>query len=58
MPFNLVPSPKSILGLAMAIKSLLLQYVVGHRMEKTATQLNQVQHGEIHTECTFPQLEQ
>ncbi|XP_045895202.1 short transient receptor potential channel 6a isoform X1 [Micropterus dolomieu] len=42
VPFNLVPSPKSILGLAMAIKSLLLQYVVGHSMEKTATQLNQL----------------
>lgn len=42
VPFNLVPSPKSILGLTMAIKSLLVQYVTGHNEEKTGTQLNQV----------------
>uniref|UniRef100_A0A8C4EV29 Transient receptor potential cation channel, subfamily C, member 6a n=1 Tax=Dicentrarchus labrax TaxID=13489 RepID=A0A8C4EV29_DICLA len=44
VPFNLVPSPKSMLGLATAIKSLLLQHVAGHREEKTETQLNQVPH--------------
>ncbi|XP_044079292.1 short transient receptor potential channel 6a isoform X3 [Siniperca chuatsi] len=42
VPFNLVPSPKSMLGLATAIKSLLLQYVAGHSEEKTETQLNQL----------------
>ncbi|XP_029303996.1 short transient receptor potential channel 6a isoform X2 [Cottoperca gobio] len=45
VPFNLVPSPKSMLGLATAIKSLLLpllQYVTGHSEEKTETQLNQL----------------
>lgn len=44
VPFNLVPSPKSMLGLAQAIKSLLLQNVTGQTEEKTETQLNQVQH--------------
>ncbi|XP_035522611.1 short transient receptor potential channel 6a isoform X2 [Morone saxatilis] len=42
VPFNLVPSPKSMLGLATAIKSLLLRHVAGHREEKTETQLNQL----------------
>ncbi|XP_070838820.1 short transient receptor potential channel 6a [Chaetodon trifascialis] len=45
VPFNLVPSPKSVLGLAMAIKSLLLQYVAGHSEEKAGTQLNQLGEG-------------
>lgn len=39
VPFNLVPSPKSMLGLATAIKSLLL-HVTGHNEEKT--ELNQL----------------
>uniref|UniRef100_A0A665UGC1 Transient receptor potential cation channel subfamily C member 6 n=1 Tax=Echeneis naucrates TaxID=173247 RepID=A0A665UGC1_ECHNA len=43
VPFNLVPSPKSLLGLATGIKSLLLQ-VAGHSEEKMETQLNQVTH--------------
>uniref|UniRef100_A0A667Y5P5 Transient receptor potential cation channel, subfamily C, member 6a n=1 Tax=Myripristis murdjan TaxID=586833 RepID=A0A667Y5P5_9TELE len=30
VPFNLVPSPKSMLGLATGIKSLLLQHLAGH----------------------------
>uniref|UniRef100_A0A3B4YG22 Transient receptor potential cation channel, subfamily C, member 6a n=1 Tax=Seriola lalandi dorsalis TaxID=1841481 RepID=A0A3B4YG22_SERLL len=40
VPFNLVPSPKSMLGLATGIKSLFL-HVAGHSEEKTETQLNQ-----------------
>ncbi|XP_042355964.1 LOW QUALITY PROTEIN: short transient receptor potential channel 6a [Plectropomus leopardus] len=42
VPFNLVPSPKSMLGMATAIRSLLLQFVAGHSEEKTETQLNQL----------------
>ncbi|XP_063342234.1 short transient receptor potential channel 6a [Pelmatolapia mariae] len=42
VPFNLVPSPKSMLGLATGIKSLLLQLVEGHSKEKNETQLNQL----------------
>ncbi|XP_030601897.1 short transient receptor potential channel 6a isoform X2 [Archocentrus centrarchus] len=42
VPFNLVPSPKSMAGLATAIKALLLQLVEGHNEEKTETQLNQL----------------
>uniref|UniRef100_A0A8C4F1M8 Transient receptor potential cation channel, subfamily C, member 6a n=1 Tax=Dicentrarchus labrax TaxID=13489 RepID=A0A8C4F1M8_DICLA len=53
VPFNLVPSPKSMLGLATAIKSLLLQHVAGHREEKTETQLNQVPHNmDVYTQPT------
>uniref|UniRef100_A0A3Q0R401 Transient receptor potential cation channel, subfamily C, member 6a n=1 Tax=Amphilophus citrinellus TaxID=61819 RepID=A0A3Q0R401_AMPCI len=49
VPFNLVPSPKSMAGLATAIKALLLQLVEGHNEEKTETQLNQVSHNtEVH----------
>ncbi|XP_047463495.1 short transient receptor potential channel 6a [Mugil cephalus] len=42
VPFNLVPSPKSMLGLAMAMKALLLQFVEGHSEENSETQLNQI----------------
>lgn len=42
MPFNLIPSPKSVLGLATSVRTLILQLVRGHREEKTGTQLNQV----------------
>ncbi|XP_018547497.1 short transient receptor potential channel 6a isoform X1 [Lates calcarifer] len=42
VPFNLVPSPKSMLGLATCVKSLLLQHMAGHSEEKTETQLNQL----------------
>uniref|UniRef100_A0AAQ4PJ99 Transient receptor potential cation channel subfamily C member 6 n=1 Tax=Gasterosteus aculeatus aculeatus TaxID=481459 RepID=A0AAQ4PJ99_GASAC len=42
VPFNLVPSPKSMLGIAKAIKSLVLQHVAGHSKEDTETRLNQV----------------
>ncbi|XP_010791805.1 short transient receptor potential channel 6a isoform X3 [Notothenia coriiceps] len=48
VPFNLVPSPKSMLGLATGIKSLLQllqKYVAGHSEEKNETQLNQL--GEV-----------
>lgn len=50
MPFNLVPSPKSLLGLATGIKSLLLVYVTGHSEEKNETQLDEVpQNKDTHT---------
>ncbi|XP_014900486.1 short transient receptor potential channel 6a [Poecilia latipinna] len=42
VPFNLVPSPKSVLGLATAIKSMLLHVAHRHREKKTETQLNQL----------------
>nr|XP_046266380.1 short transient receptor potential channel 6a isoform X1 [Scatophagus argus] len=42
VPFNLVPSPKSMLGLATGIRSLLLQYMARHSEEKTEVQLNQL----------------
>lgn len=42
VPFNLIPSPKSMQGLATAVKSLLLHYTTGRREEKTGTQLNKV----------------
>ncbi|XP_031587216.2 short transient receptor potential channel 6a isoform X1 [Oreochromis aureus] len=42
VPFNLVPSPKSMLGLATGIKSFLLQLADGHSKEKNETQLNQL----------------
>lgn len=42
MPFNLVPSPKSMLGLAMAMKALLLQFVEGQSEDNSETELNQV----------------
>ncbi|MEQ2267369.1 Short transient receptor putative channel 6, partial [Xenotaenia resolanae] len=42
VPFNLVPSPKSMLGLATAIKSTLLYVVHRHSEKKTETQLNQL----------------
>ncbi|XP_060910857.1 short transient receptor potential channel 6a [Labrus mixtus] len=42
VPFNLVPSPKSMLGLATAIKSLLLHFARGHAEQKAETQLKQL----------------
>ncbi|XP_040907234.1 short transient receptor potential channel 6a isoform X2 [Toxotes jaculatrix] len=45
VPFNLVPSPKSMQGLATSIKSWLLQHVTGHSEEKPDTQLNQLGEG-------------
>lgn len=42
MPFNLIPSPKSVLGLATSVKALVLRMVRGHSEEKSGTQLNQV----------------
>ncbi|XP_075887534.1 short transient receptor potential channel 6a [Nelusetta ayraudi] len=42
VPFNLIPSPKSMQGLATAVKSLLLHYTTGRREEKTGTQLNKL----------------
>ncbi|KAI3373655.1 hypothetical protein L3Q82_022248 [Scortum barcoo] len=45
VPFNLVPSPKSMLGLATAIKSLTLRYMGRHSEDKSETQLNQIGDG-------------
>ncbi|CAK6953865.1 short transient receptor potential channel 6a [Scomber scombrus] len=45
VPFNLVPSPKSMLGLSKGIKSLLLHYMAGQSEEKTETQLNKLGEG-------------
>uniref|UniRef100_A0A8C5FZP9 Short transient receptor potential channel 6-like n=1 Tax=Gouania willdenowi TaxID=441366 RepID=A0A8C5FZP9_GOUWI len=42
VPFNLVPSPKSLLGLVNATKALLMQVVVGHDITNIDTQLNQL----------------
>ncbi|XP_062261956.1 short transient receptor potential channel 6a [Platichthys flesus] len=42
VPFNLVPSPKSMLGMGKGIKTLLLYYVAGHREEEPESQLNQL----------------
>ena len=42
MPFNLIPSPKSVLGLATCVRSLILRLVRGHSEEKSGTQLKQV----------------
>ncbi|XP_068188253.1 short transient receptor potential channel 6a isoform X2 [Antennarius striatus] len=42
VPFNLVPSPKSMLGLATGIKALVLQYVMRHSEKTTGTQLHQI----------------
>ncbi|XP_076024759.1 short transient receptor potential channel 6a [Genypterus blacodes] len=42
VPFNLVPSPKSILSLSNGMKSLLLQIVAVHKEDKMETQLNQL----------------
>ncbi|XP_035482262.2 short transient receptor potential channel 6a isoform X2 [Scophthalmus maximus] len=45
VPFNLMPSPKSMLGLATGIKALLLHYVAGRGEENSDTQLNQLGEG-------------
>uniref|UniRef100_A0A147AR03 Short transient receptor potential channel 6 n=1 Tax=Fundulus heteroclitus TaxID=8078 RepID=A0A147AR03_FUNHE len=42
VPFNLVPSPKSMLGLATATKSILLHLVRRRSEKQTETQLNQL----------------
>lgn len=42
VPFNLIPSPKSVAGLATATKSLLLRYATGQIAAKAGTQLNAV----------------
>ncbi|XP_037544242.1 short transient receptor potential channel 6-like [Nematolebias whitei] len=42
VPFNLVPSPKSMLGLVTAIKSWLLQFVHRNREKTLETQLSQL----------------
>ncbi|XP_072231484.1 short transient receptor potential channel 6a [Leuresthes tenuis] len=42
VPFNLVPSPKTILGLATAVKSHFLHFMEVHREKKLETQLNQL----------------
>ncbi|XP_061595764.1 short transient receptor potential channel 6a isoform X2 [Cololabis saira] len=42
VPFNLVPSPKSMLGLATAVKALLLRLVEKHHGRRSETQLNQL----------------
>ncbi|XP_077403108.1 short transient receptor potential channel 6-like isoform X2 [Vanacampus margaritifer] len=45
VPFNLVPSPKSMLGLSKGIKSLVLHYVRGQNEDKYETQLNKMGKG-------------
>ncbi|XP_057677911.1 short transient receptor potential channel 6a [Corythoichthys intestinalis] len=45
VPFNLVPSPKSMLGLSKGVKSLVLQYIRGHNEEKHETQLDKMGEG-------------
>ncbi|XP_077361923.1 short transient receptor potential channel 6-like [Festucalex cinctus] len=45
VPFNLVPSPKSILGLSKCVKSLVLQYFRGKNEDKHETQLNKMGEG-------------
>ncbi|XP_029924653.1 short transient receptor potential channel 6a [Myripristis murdjan] len=45
VPFNLVPSPKSMLGLATGIKSLLLQHLAGHGEGTDGAQLHQLGEG-------------
>ncbi|XP_041864347.1 short transient receptor potential channel 6a isoform X1 [Melanotaenia boesemani] len=42
VPFNLVPSPKSILGLATAIKSQLQHFMERHREKRNDMQLKQL----------------
>ncbi|XP_037124772.1 short transient receptor potential channel 6a isoform X2 [Syngnathus acus] len=42
VPFNLVPSPKSLLGLSKGVKSLVLQYVRGQKEDKLETQLDKM----------------
>ncbi|XP_061817729.1 short transient receptor potential channel 6a [Nerophis lumbriciformis] len=42
VPFNLVPSPKSMLGLSKGIKSVALRYMRGHKEDKDQTQLDQI----------------
>lgn len=42
VPFNLVPSPKSMLGLSKGIKALALQYVAGQSEVKIERQLDKV----------------
>ncbi|XP_029029611.1 short transient receptor potential channel 6a [Betta splendens] len=42
VPFNLVPSPKSLLGLVSGVRSLILEHVTGHSVEKTEMQLNEL----------------
>lgn len=44
VPFNMVPSPKSVLCLSKGIKSLVLQCVTGHTEDKANTQLEKVPH--------------
>ncbi|XP_071378035.1 short transient receptor potential channel 6a [Centroberyx affinis] len=45
VPFNLVPSPKAMLGLATGIKSLLLQHLAGQGEGTDGAQLNQLGEG-------------
>lgn len=42
VPFNLIPSPKSVLGLATRVRTQILRLVRGHSEVKSGTQLNQV----------------
>ncbi|CAL1573487.1 unnamed protein product [Knipowitschia caucasica] len=42
VPFNLVPSPKTALGLVTSLRSLVFHHMFGHSEEKTETQLNQL----------------
>lgn len=42
VPFNLVPSPKSMLGLSKGVKSLVMRFARGHSEDKRETQLDKV----------------
>lgn len=45
VPFNLVPSPKSVLGLSLGLKSLLMKLVHKHEaVMKNEAELNEVTH--------------
>ncbi|KAM8835040.1 short transient receptor potential channel 6a [Synchiropus picturatus] len=44
-PFNLIPSPKSLLGLSKGIKSLMERYVRGLNEDKSETQLHKLGEG-------------
>ncbi|XP_077597293.1 short transient receptor potential channel 6a isoform X2 [Stigmatopora nigra] len=47
VPFNLVPSPKSLLGLCKGIKSLALQYKRGQNEKKHETRLDKMGEGKF-----------
>lgn len=42
VPFNLVPSPKSILGLGLGLKDLLMKLFQKHMIKKSEAELSEV----------------